>query len=251
MTYTVHQLAELANISVRTLHYYDEIGLLRPAFLAPNGYRYYEENELILLQQILFFRELEFPLKVIKHMLGQKDYNIQEGLRQQKKLLKMKQNRTQKLIQTIDKTLKRMQKNQKMKDQELYDAFEDKDMKQYQDEVKERWGNSDAYTQSMKRVSKMTKKEMEKLKAKGIELTQKIAESMNKGIADPEVQFLIKKHHEGINFFYECGYDMYKNLGSLYVNDKRFGDYYEKFAPGLATFMKDAIDYYCSNHTQK
>jgi len=224
MTYTVHQLAELANISVRTLHYYDEIGLLRPAFLAPNGYRYYEENELILLQQILFFRELEFPLKVIKHMLGQKDYNIQEGLRQQKKLLKMKQNRTQKLIQTIDKTLKRMQKNQKMKDQELYDAFEDKDMKQYQDEVKERWGNSDAYTQSMKRVSKMTKKEMEKLKAKGIELTQKIAESMNKGIADPEVQFLIKKHHEGINFFYECGYDMYKNLGSLYVNDKRFGD---------------------------
>lgn len=248
MKYTVKQLVKMANITVRTLHYYDEIKLLQPSFVAKNRYRYYEEKELLRLQQILFFRELEFSLKDIKRILNRPDFSIIQSLQEQKKLLRLKKNRLENLIQTIDKTIKNMNKNQKTKDNELYDAFKDEDIKQYQEEVKQRWGSTDAYKQSMARVSKMTKKEMDKLKADGQAHTQKIADSMDKGFDHPDVQTLIEEHYKGINFFYECSIDLYRNLGKMYVDDPRFTAYYDKFHPGLAIFMRDAINYYCDSH---
>lgn len=250
MAYTVQQLADLASVSIRTLHYYDEIGLLKPSYIAENGYRYYEDKELLLLQQILFFRELEFSLEDIQRILNRPDYHMQEALREQKKMLKLKQRRLDNLIHTIDKTLKHMNANQKPNDGELYDAFKDDDVKQYQDEVKQRWGNTDAYKQSMVKVSKMTKVEMQKLKEDGKRHTQMIADAMDKGIDHPDVQKLIAEHYQGINFFYECPLEMYRNLGKMYVDDPRFTAYYDKFRPGLAVFMKDAIAYFC-DHTQK
>jgi DNA-binding transcriptional MerR regulator len=251
MKYTVNQLSQLAGISVRTLHYYDEIGLLKPSVVGTNGYRYYEEVELIRLQQILFFRELEFPLEDIKRMLNRPGFSVVEALKDQKKLIRLKQSRLEKLIHAIDKTIKTMNANQKINDTEMYDVFKDTDVKQYQNEVKERWGNSDAYRESMKKVGKMTKKEMEKLKEDGKKHTQAIADSMDKGIEHPDVQKLIKQSHEGVNFFYECSHEMFRNLGNMYVEDPRFTAYYEKFRPGLAVFMRDAIAYYCDQHEKK
>ncbi len=251
MKYTVNQLSQLAGISVRTLHYYDEIELLKPSVVGNNGYRYYEEVELVLLQQILFFRELEFPLEDIKRMLNRPGFSVVEALKDQKKLIRLKQSRLEKLIRAIDKTIKTMNNNQKINDKEMYDVFKDDEVKQYQDEVKERWGNSDAYRQSMAKVGKMTKKEMEKLKEEGKKHTQAIADSMDKGIEHPLVQELIKKSHEGVNFFYECSYEMFRNLGNMYVEDPRFTAHYEKFRPGLAVFMRDAIAYYCDKHEKK
>lgn len=248
MRYTVNQLAQLASVSVRTLHYYDEIGLLTPSTVAKNGYRYYEEPELLRLQQILFFRELEFSLEDIKRMLNRPDFSIIEALRDQKKLMRLKRDRIDGLIHSINKTITRMTKNQKIHDEELYDAFKDDDVKQYQEEVKERWGNSDAYKQSMAKVGKMTKAEMEQLKADGKAHTQAIADAMDKGIDHPDVQALIKKSHDGINFFYACDYPFFRNLGQMYVDDPRFTAYYEKFRPGLAVFMRNAIAYYCDAH---
>jgi DNA-binding transcriptional MerR regulator len=245
MSYTVNKLALLAGISVRTLHYYDEIGLLEPSNIAKNGYRYYEEKELIRLQQILFFRELDFPLDEIKGMLDRPGFSVIEALKDHKKLIRIKRKRLDGLIQTIDKTIKRMNNNQKMEDVEMYDAFKDDDVKEYQEEVKNRWGNTDAYKQSMQKVSKMTKAQMEELKKKGREHTQAIADNMQKGIDHPDVQALIKQSHEGVNFFYECNLDMFRNLGQMYVDDPRFSAYYEKFASGLAVFMRDAIVFYC------
>ncbi len=251
MPYTVQALAQLAGISVRTLHYYDEIGLLKPAYSAKNGYRYYEERELLRLQQILFFRELEFSLEDIKRMLNRPSFSVIEALREQKKLIRLKQARLEKLIHAIDTTITAMNSNQKINEKELYDVFKDKDVTQYQDEVKERWGNTDAYKQSMKKVSKMTKADMQKLKEDGEKHTTAIADSMDKGINHPDVQELIKKSHDGINFFYECSYEMFRNLGTMYVEDPRFTAYYEKFRPGLAVFMRDAITYYCDQYEKK
>ncbi|HRH23772.1 MAG TPA: MerR family transcriptional regulator, partial [Candidatus Magasanikbacteria bacterium] len=248
MSYTVHSLAQLAGISVRTLHYYDQIGLLKPSVIKKNGYRYYEEAELIRLQQILFFRELEFALEDIKHMLNRPGFNVVEALKDQKKLIRLKQSRLEKLIYAIDNAIKTMNNNHKINEEELYDVFKDDDVKQYQDEVKSRWGNSDAYRQSMAKVGKMTKKEMDKLKADGKKHTQAIADAMDKGIEHPDVQKLIKQSHEGVNFFYECSYEMFRNLGKMYVDDPRFAANYDKFRPGLAVFMRDAIVYYCDQH---
>lgn len=251
MRYTVNQLATLAAISVRTLHYYDEIGLLKPSFIAKNGYRYYEEKELVLLQQILFFRELEFPLEEIKRMLTRPDFSVVEALRDQKKLMQLKRNRIDGLIKTIEKTMKTMSEKKQIEGEELYDAFKDDEVKQYQDEVKQRWGNTEAYKQSMARVSNMTKKEMEKLKEDGKKHMQALADSMDKGITHPDVQALIAKSHEGVNFFYDCSLEMFRNLGNMYVEDPRFTATYDKYRPGLAVFVRDAIAYYCDTQEKK
>lgn len=245
MSYTVQQLARLASISVRTLHYYDEIGLLKPSSIAKNGYRSYEQHELIVLQQILFFRELSFSLEDIKRMIHQPHFNTLEALQDQKQLLQLKRKRLNGLIKTIDHTIMTMTNHQSMNDNDLYDAFSDDDVKQYQEEVKNRWGNTDAYKQSMARVSKMTKQEMADLKEKGTAFTKTLAEHMDLPIDDPKVQALIKQHHQGIAFFYDCPLPMYRNLGQMYVDDPRFTAYYDTFRPGLAQFVRDAIAVYC------
>lgn len=133
---------------------------------------------------------------------------------------------------------------------ELYDAFKDEDVKEYQEEVKQRWGDTDAYKQSMARTSKMTKAQMDELKQKGKAHTQALADNMYKGIDHPDVQALIKKSHEGVNFFYDCSLEMFRNLGNMYVDDPRFTAYYEKFAPGLAVFVRDAINFYCNSRVK-
>ncbi len=227
------------------MHHYDAVGLLKPSSFQKNGYRSYEEKELLRLQQILFFRELEFSLEDIKEILDRPGFNQIEALKDQRRLLEMKVQRLEEIIKTITTTIKHMTNQTKATDSELYDAFKDDDVKAYQAEAKQRWGKTDAYKQSMAKVAKMTKTEMEKLKADGKIHTQNIADAMDKGIESSEVQALIKQSHEGVNFFYECSLEMFRNLGEMYVVDPRFTAYYEKFRPGLAKFMRDAIVYYC------
>lgn len=245
MSYTVNQLSKLAGISVRTLHYYDQIGLLKPTYIAENGYRSYDEAELMRLQQILFFRELEFSLQDIKKLLSRPDYSVVAALQDQKTLMRLKRDRIDRLIKSINKTIATMNSNQKTNNEEMYNAFNDAEIKEYQDEVKQRWGNTEAYKQSMQRVGKMTKQEMEKLKADGKAFTQELANAMDKPVEHPDVQALIQKHYEGVQFFYECSIEMYRNLGNMYVDDPRFTAYYDAFQPGLAMFVRDAIRYYC------
>lgn len=234
-------------MSVRTLRHYDAIGLLCPKRHERNGYRIYEEPELLRLQQILFYRELEVRLEDIKRLLAQPDFNVRTTLLQHRQTLQHKRKRLDQLLKTIDKTLLKLDQPTFMPDEELYDVFKDEDVKPHQEEVRQRWGKSDAYKQSMARVSKMTKQEMDALKAAGTALTQALADAMEKGPSHPDVQAFIKKHYEGICFFYDCPLEMYRNLGQMYVDDPRFAAYYEKFRPGLATFMKEAIMTYASS----
>ena len=138
-----------------------------------------------------------------------------------------------------------MPKQQKIKVKGLYGPFEDNDLNQYQEEVEQRWSNTEAYEQSMKRVQKMTKEEMEKMKESAELLVQNLARSMDKGIRDKEVQALIGLHYGGIQFFYNCLLEMYRELRKMYVNDPRFGVYYDRHRPGLTVFMCDAIAYFC------
>lgn len=251
MSYTVQALAKLANTSVRTLHYYDEIGLLSPSRVSRNGYRQYDEPELLKLQQILFFRELDFSLADIKRILSSPYFDMAAALADHRQLIELKRKRLTKLLTTIDQTIKKLNHKTTMSDEELYDSFKDEEMKEYAEEAKERWGNTEAYKQSQARVSKMTKAEMAKLKEDGKKHTQAIADAMDLGVDSPEVQALIKKSHEGVNFFYDCSLEMFRNLGQMYVDDPRFTAYYEKFRPGMAVFMRDAINVYCDKQSGK
>lgn len=249
MVYTVKQLAKVAGVTVRTLHYYDEIGLLKPSFIKENGYRYYEEKELVKLQQILFFRELEFPLENIVQMLKTPEYNALEALADQRTLLEMKRARLDGLLETLEKTMKMLKEGGKMSTDELFASFADNQIEQYKEEVKVRWGTTDMYKQSAERTRQWTTQKFEQIKEEGRAITSALSKLMEKGVASTEVQEQIERHFQHINRFYDCSYEMYRNLGNMYSEDQRFAENYNTVAPHLAEFLRDAIAYYCN--TQK
>jgi DNA-binding transcriptional MerR regulator len=248
MKYTVQQLAKIAGITTRTLHYYDEIGLLQPSFVAHNGYRYYEEKELLKLQQILFFRELEFSLEEIMKIVTAPDFDAQAALLEQKKLLAIKKQKLEGLITTIDKTLEHMRGGDLMKNDDLFQDFADDEMNEYKEEAKKRWGHTEAYRQSIERTKHWTKADYKRIKEQAEVFNKELAAAMELDIKSKQVQDLIKKHHEGIEVFYDCSYEMYKTLGDMYVQDPRFTAYYDKYKPGLAKWLQKAITYYVDQH---
>lgn len=245
MSYTIKQLADLAGISVRTLHYYDQAGLLKPARVKNNGYRYYEENELLVLQQILFFRELNFPIKEIKRIIRAPGFDMRLALKDQKRLIELKKNRLNRLIKTIGKTINKITKETTMNDKDLYGSFSEEEMEQYTQEAKARWGDTDAYKESQKRYKKMTKDDLTRIQKEGDELMKEIAANMNKAAGSEKIQTLIGRHFNNLRHFYEPSLEMYRGLANMYIEDKRFAAYYEKYAPGLAQFMREAMIAYC------
>ena len=243
MPYSINQLAKLAGVSVRTLHYYDGFGLLTPKRTKHNGYREYEEAELLRLQQIMFFRELDFSLLQIKKNLSSPRFDMRLALQEQKHLIKIKRHRLDRLITTIDKTIKKINHELTMEDQELYGNFSKAEIEKYTEEAKDRWGHTEAFKQSQERVKKMGKAGLAKVLKQSGELTQEIAVAMKAGL-DPKsasVQPLIARHYEGLRAFYEPNLELYKGLANMYVGDPRFKANYEKVAPGLAEYMRDAM----------
>ncbi len=253
MKYTVHKLAELAGITVRTLHHYDQIGLLKPSFSGSNGYRYYEEKELLKLQQILFFRELEFSLEQIKAIMQVPTFDVLKTMGDQKTLLELKKDRIDGLLTTLTKTIKSYEGGEQMKNDDLYGGFTKKQMEEYKEEAKKRWGNTDAYKQSEERTKNFTKADYDRVAEEGTKWTQKLSAMRDKGFAidSPEVQTLIEKHYNGLRKFYEPNYELYKGLANMYVDDPRFASYYEKFGKGLAVFMRDAMMQFVDTHEKK
>ncbi len=245
MAYTVQQLSDLAGVSVRTLHYYDQVGLLKPAGLKNNGYRYYEEPQLLKLQQILFFRELEFPLTEIGKILSAPSFDMEKALEDQRHLIELKRKRLGGLIKTIDKTIQKIKKGNGMDDKELYGSFSKEEVDSYSKEAKERWGNTDAWKQSQERVKKMGKAGLKKVMEENGKILLEIAAAMKLAPDSADVQRLIAKHYNGLRAFYEPNLEMYRGLAEMYVVDPRFKSFYEKVAPGLAQFMRDAMVAYC------
>ncbi len=250
MIYTVKRLSKIAGVSVRTLHYYDEIGLLKPSFIKENGYRCYEEKELLKLQQILFFRELEFPLEKIKHIMQAPRFDSLAALSEQKTLLQFKKKRIEKLLITITKTIDSLKGGETMNNDDTFSAFNDPTYQKHKEEVEKRWGTTDAYKQSIERVGKMSKIELDKIKAEAEDIRQKAAELMRQGFSfkSPEVQVQIDRFYQHLHYFYDPSYEMFKGLGQMYVDDERFTEVYEKQAKGFAQFMRDAMSFYADTH---
>lgn len=249
MEYQIHELARLAGVSVRTLHYYDEIGLLSPARREDNGYRYYTEKELLKLQQIIFFRELDFDLKRIQKVLDSPRFDAQEVLADQKELLRLKQERLGKLIRLIDKTMKNMKdgKAAKITEKDLRECFAAGKYEEYKQEAEERWGKENIW-RSENIVKGMSKEQLEKLKTEGDAINRALVENMAKGAGSPEVQEVIGRHFRHIIQFYDPSWPLlaiYRGLGKMYVEDPRFRANYAKYHPGLPEFMRAAMEIFC------
>jgi DNA-binding transcriptional MerR regulator len=241
MSYTINQLAKLANISVRTLHHYDAIGLLHSGRNARNHYRIYEEADLLKLQQILFFRELDFKLEDIQAILESPNFDMARALADHRQMIVLKRKRLNALIETIDMTLNKITNKKSMKDEELYDAFSDEEMKELAAEAKERWGSTDAYKESIAKVGKMTKTEMEAVKQEWDALLQKGVALVELNVASDEVQAYIASYYQHLSKFYAPSKEIFEGLAQMYIDDPRFTATFTKHHPQLPRFLHDAM----------
>lgn len=252
MNYKVKQVSKLANVSVRTLHHYDEIGLLTPEFVTDAGYRIYTNQDLERLQQILFFKELDFSLQEIKNILDTPGFDKKKALYTHKKLLIEKIKRIEKLIVSVEKTLEAIKNEKKLNTIDMFGGFDmtaiEKHKEKYADETKERYGNSGAYKESVKKTSKYTKEDWFRIHAEKEKIDQKIISNMDKGFKDENIQKEIGKLRQHItDNYYKCTVEIFRGLGDLYVEDERFMKNIDKNKPGYAVFLREAIHYYCDH----
>ena len=240
MKMQINEFAKLTGVSVRTLHYYDEIGLLKPAEIDKwTGYRFYDEISLEKMQQIMFYRELDFSLKSIMKILSSPDYDKEKALYEQKKLLILKKERLEKLISAIDSA---------KKGENIMNAFDNAEFENYKEEVKEKWGQTGAYNEYTQKAKGYSKEKFNSLTDGMNSIMQEFAICMNSGASfdSTDAQNLVKKLQGYITEnFYTCTKEILAGLGSMYVADERFKNNIDKHSRGTAEFISKAVEYYC------
>ncbi len=235
MKMSIKKFAELTGVSVRTLHYYDEIGLLEPEYVDEwNSYRYYGRKNLEAMQEILFFRELDFDLKTIKEIIFSPSYDKNAALQSQKKMLILKKERLERMINLIEKGEKEMN----------FDIFNNSELENYKTEARAKWGNTSAYKEYEERGNKNEYDVANGLNAIIAEFSElmKSDEKANgekaKILAEKLKSFITETQ-------YTCTNEILMCLGEMYVCDERLKKNIDKFGLGTAQFMHDAIIEYC------
>ncbi|MFC7370217.1 MerR family transcriptional regulator [Fictibacillus iocasae] len=251
--YKVKEMAVLSGVSVRTLHHYDEIGLLVPDSSSASGYRLYSKSNLERLQQILFFKELGFGLLQIKEILDQPGFDRKEAMISHKELLLKKKERLENIIKTVDKTIRSIEGGTTMKEKEMFDSFSMEDIRKheekYKEEVRKKYDKT-IVAESEKKTQQYSKEDWARIQAKSDEIYRTLASRMDHGPDDEVVQQVIAKWRQLItDHFYECTLDIFRGLGDLYVDDPRFTKNIDKHKKGLAAFMRDAMHIYCDRQS--
>lgn len=238
---TVHEVSQLTGVSVRTLHHYDAIGLLKPTAVTAAGYRLYNNSALQTLQTILLFRELRFSLKEIKSIIEHPEFDAQEALRQQIHLLEMQRDQTERLIGLAYDIL---QKGSTKMD---FTAFDKSNMTQYAEEVKARWGNTAAYQESQQRTVHRSDKENNEIANGLIAIFTKFGAIKNSDPASPKALALVKELQDYITAnYYTCTPEILPSLGAMYTEDERFRANIDKMGgDGTAAYAAQAIAAYC------
>lgn len=239
MAMKVKEVSDLVGISVRTLHHYDHIGLLVPSETTEAGYRLYTDEDIEKLQQILFFRALDFPLKEIKKILESPAYNREEALKLQRKMLLEKRNMYDQMIETIDKTIQHMKGEIEMSNKEKFKGI-DFSHNPYEDEARKLWGDK-SVDQANEKLKKRTTQEQEELKKKWEQLFTKLAKIRHEAPESDKAQAAMKEWYVFLNQFHEYSCDAFAGLGEMYVYDERFTKNIDQYGEGLAKFMSDAM----------
>jgi DNA-binding transcriptional MerR regulator len=245
--YTVSGLARLAGVSIRTLRYYDEIGLMKPSTRTEAGYRQYDQEDLLRLQQILFYRELDMPLIEIRDILEDEDFNPVEALRSHREGLLARSNRLRRLIETLNTTIEQLEEGQmRLSDDELFAAFSPEQASRYRQEAREQWGEA-RVKEAENRLRKLSREEWEKVQAEGGLVAKQLASLMDQPVESPNVQEAIARHHAWIENFYPAPAAVYRGLGQMYAEHPEFRAFYEQYAPGLADYMRQAMELFADS----
>ena len=241
----VREFVKLTGVSVRTLHFYDEIGLLKPSSVdEQNGYRFYDECSLTRMQEILFYRELDFPLKEIRMILFSPDYDKQNALEEQKQLLTLKKERLERLISALDGAMKGEFVNMNVFDNSEFEAKRE----EYAKEAKEKWGDTAAYKESAEKTADYSADRWEQINSVMNDKIAEFADCKRKGFApdSKQAQALAKNWQDFITEnYYTCTKEILASLGEMYVADQRFLKNIDRHGNGTARFMSDAIKAYC------
>ena len=241
--YTVGRVAALSGVTIRTLHHYDEIGLLSPSGRSAAGYRIYEEPDIERLQQILFYRELGFDLEEISTILDDPNTGATGHLRRQRRLLTEKMGRLSAMVDAIDYEMEARTMDIRLTPEERLEVFGEFRPEDYAEEAEQRWGGTEPYKESQRRVSSYTKEDWQRLKAEGEEVQKRLAAALDAGLAadSEEAMAAAEAHRQHISrWFYECTYEIHRGLTEMYVSDERFRSHYGTQTPGLADFIREA-----------
>jgi DNA-binding transcriptional MerR regulator len=241
--FTVKQLSKLAGVTPRTLHHYDDIGLLKPSRIGENGYRYYEEESLLKLQQILFYRELDFPLDDIRKIMGRRDFDVLKALESHKESLTKQMERTKRLLVTVDNTIHHLKGEKLMSQKSLFEGFSEEEQEQYAQEAEKMYDPETVHV-SNKKWKSYSDAEKKRILAEGKAVYTDLASAMPKGSASKEVQAVIARWHKHMQYFWSPNDEQLLGLADLYNNDPRFRENYEKVAPNLSEFMREAVKVY-------
>jgi DNA-binding transcriptional MerR regulator len=249
MEYTVQKLGKLAGVSTRTLRYYDEIGILKPARVNSSGYRIYGQAEVDRLQQILFYRELGVSLDNIKNIVTAPSFDGAMALREHREKLLEKRKQLELLIANVEKTIALTEGRTTMSDQEKFEGFKqkliDENEKKYGEEVRQKYGN-ETIDQSNEKLKNMTEEQYDAVTNLAKQVEETLAKAFVTGDPGGELaQKAADLHRKWISFYWpKYTKEAHAGLAQMYVDDERFTAYYDKIQPGTAEFLRDAIHIY-------
>ena len=240
---TVKQISKLAHITPRTIHYYDQIGLLRPDEIGENGYRYYSDASLLKLQQILFYRELDMPLDQIKEIMSSSQYDLAQALQEHRKQLSKRIDRINKLISTVDQTLLHIGGKTIMENKELFDGFSPEEEAKMEQEAMDTY-DPETVQESWQKWRNYSKDKQQIILDEGREIYQDFVKAMPHGADSPQAQACVLHWREHMHNFWTPDKQQLVGLTDLYNDDPRFKQNFDKIHPNLATFVREAVKIY-------
>ena len=241
---TVGQAAEAVGVTVRTLHHYDEIGLLSPSVRSTGGYRLYDEVDVARLRTIVVYRRLGFSLDEVRTLLHDPDADVAEHLRRQRAVLVTRLDETRALLSAVDRALEAEMTGMRLTPEEQRELFGEEWSDELTREAQQRWGETDAWQQSQQRTRAYERNDWTRIKAEAEQIEQRFVDLMASGVApdSAEALSLARAHRDHITrWFYDCAPQVHRSLGEMYVADPRFTAHYDRRAPGLAAYVSAAI----------
>lgn len=244
--YTVKQLSALAGVTPRTLHYYDRIGLLKPTRIAPNGYRYYGDESLLRLQQILFYRELDLPLDEIKQIMGRHDFDVLGALQSHREALKKQVARLNRLLQTVDNTIHHLKGANIMSPKGLFEGFSEEEQGRYATEAEQLY-DPETVRESNRKWKGYPAEKKQAILQEGSQIYLDMIAAMPQGADSPEAQAIVERWRKHMDYFWTPDLDQLIALANGYVDDPRFKAKFDQMHPELAGFMRAAVKVYVEN----
>lgn len=249
MEYTIKQFADLAGISTRTLRYYDQIDLLKPKYNSNNNYRIYGEKQVDRLQQILFYKALEFSLSDIQRLMNDDDYSELNALKEQQKLLLSKQNDLNSLLNTIDTTIKAKQEGIKMTDNKKFEAFKNTKLEEneseFGQEIRDKYGD-DTVNQSNQKFANLTQNDMKKMQEIEEDMFSNLRKVDESDLDSPEARLVYEDHKKWLSYSWpDYKASAHRGLVDMYLADERFSKYYNDRANRpVVQLLRDVVYHY-------